>query len=137
MFEKLLKFYIEKLLHIFVECDLFFCQARCFQNGGIIAGESGKRRKLGRAVMHGHLRMCFGNVVRKMDDIAVVWFHALCPPIWLLRSLAVAPSSRFIALSTAFLPNFFGWKASPPAAFAHAPGQQRRPSVFVLLLHNL
>ena len=47
MFEKLLKFYIEKLLHIFVECDLFFCQARCFQNGGIIAGESSKGRKLG------------------------------------------------------------------------------------------
>ena len=45
MFEKLLKFYIEKLLHIFVECDLFFCQARCFQNGGIIAGESSKGRK--------------------------------------------------------------------------------------------
>lgn len=72
MFEKLLKFYIEKLLHIFVECDLFFCQARCFQNGGIIAGESSKGRKLGCAVMHGHLRMCFGNVVREMDDIAVV-----------------------------------------------------------------
>ena len=72
MFEKLLKLYVEKLLQIFVECDLFFCQACCFQNGGIIAGESGKGRKLGRAVMHGHLRMCFGNVVREMDDIAVV-----------------------------------------------------------------
>ena len=34
MFEKLLKLYVEKLLQIFVECDLFFCQACCFQNGG-------------------------------------------------------------------------------------------------------
>ena len=39
--------------------------------------------------------------------IVVCAFHALCPPICALRSLAVAPSSRFIPLRIAFLPNFF------------------------------
>ena len=33
--------------------------------------------------------------------------YALCPPICALRSLAVAPSSRFIALRMAFFPYFF------------------------------
>ena len=36
-----------------------------------------------------------------------VAFYALCPPIWLFLSFAVAPSSRFIPLRIAFLPYFF------------------------------
>lgn len=33
--------------------------------------------------------------------------YALCPPICALRSLAVAPSVRFMPFNIAFLPNFF------------------------------
>ena len=82
MFEKLLKLYVEKLLQIFVECDLFFCQACCFQNGGIIAGESGKGRKLGCPVMHGHPGVLLGHGMGQVDDVVVGSSHALWPPIW-------------------------------------------------------
>ena len=39
-----------------------------------------------------------------IDNIIVIVCHALCPPICLLRSLAVAPSSKFSPLRMAFLP---------------------------------
>ncbi len=44
------------------------------------------------------------DVMRQIDNIVVVVGHALCPPICLLRSLAVAPSSKFRPLRIAFLP---------------------------------
>ena len=42
------------------------------RKGGAVTGERRKGRELRRAVGHRHLRPCFGNVVREMDDIAVV-----------------------------------------------------------------
>ena len=51
--------------------------------------------------------------MRKVDDVLVripfsLPVHssspALCPPIWPFRSMVVPPSSRFMALSIAFLP---------------------------------
>ena len=55
-----------------------------------------------------HSRMSGRGRTRHIDHIVVVSVdHALCPPICLFRSIAVAPSSRFMPLTMAFFPNFF------------------------------
>lgn len=41
-------------------------------NSGGISGQRCKRGKLCRSVMHWHLWVCFGNMVRKMQDLLVV-----------------------------------------------------------------
>ena len=66
--------------------------------------QCGERRKLGCTVPHRHLRMTLRYVMRQINNIVVVIHYALCPPICLLRSMAVAPSSKFRPLRMAFLP---------------------------------
>ena len=85
----------------FVKEFIFLC--RIF-DGIIITNQCGKGRKLGCAVPHGPLWVMLRYVMRLVDNILVVVSHALCPPICLLRSLAVAPSSKFKPLRMAFLP---------------------------------
>ena len=51
--------------------------------------------------------MFFRYVVRQVDDVLIFVIHALCPPICLLRSLAVAPSAKLVPVSMEFLPYLF------------------------------
>ena len=76
-------------------------------DGIIIAGQCSKGRKLGCTVPHRHPRMMLWLVMWQIDDIVVMIHYALCPPICLLRSLAVAPSSKFRPRRMAFLPKRF------------------------------
>ena len=78
-----------------------------FLNGCIIASQCGKGRKLGCTVPHRHPWMMLWLVMWQIDDIVVIVGHALCPPICSLRSLAVAPSSKFRPRRMAFLPKRF------------------------------
>ena len=73
-------------------------------DGIFVTGQCGKGCKLGCSVPHRHPRMMFRLIVWQIDNIVVIVSHALCPPICLLRSLAVAPSSKFSPLRMAFLP---------------------------------
>lgn len=63
----------------------------------LVPGDGGEGGELGGSVVHGHGRVFFGFVVRTVDDIQVggdVVVHALCPPIWLWRSMALDSSVR-------------------------------------------
>ena len=91
-FLKMLQFCIDARDLALVELDAPVRQPTCFRDGGVVAGEGGKRRKLRRAVMQRHARMVLRGRMREVNDIVVFAAHALCPPIWPLRSRAVAPS---------------------------------------------
>ena len=52
--------------------SFFFALPLSLLNSGGISGQRCKRGKLCRSVMHWHLRVCFGNMVRKMQDLLVV-----------------------------------------------------------------
>ena len=67
-------------------------ESSCLRYGSTVAGKGCKRRKLRSPIMERHPRMRLRLRVRQSDDIVVISIHALCPPIWLFRSLAVAPS---------------------------------------------
>ena len=89
-------------------------------DSGIVACNSCKGRKLSGTGCHRHPWMSLRLVMRQVDKIVAFCTHnggskfftfhyslftyALCPPIWLLRSLAVAPSSKFRPRRMAFLP---------------------------------
>ena len=60
--------------------------------GSVVAGQGCKGGKLRRAVVQRHARMVLRGRMREVNDIVVFAAHALCPPIWPLRSRAVAPS---------------------------------------------
>ena len=64
-----------------IKLDAPVRQPACFRDGGVVAGEGGKGRKLRRAVMQRHARMVLRGRMRKIDDIVVFAAHALCPPI--------------------------------------------------------
>lgn len=92
-------------------------------DGGIVARQRGKGSELRRTVVERHLRVPLRHMVRQVDDIVVGRFHALCPPICSLRSLPVAPSSKFSPFNMAFLPNCFLISAPPPAPSAPSPAR--------------
>ena len=71
--------------------ELGIGQAGGFRDGGIVARKRREGGELRRARGHGHARMVLRLVVRQADYV-VVARHALCPPIWRLRSRCVAPS---------------------------------------------
>ena len=77
---------------VFVQNDPAIRQPPCFRNGGAVASEGCKRRKLRSPIMERHSRMRLRLRMRQADDIVIISVHALCPPIWPFRSLAVAPS---------------------------------------------
>ena len=74
---------------------------------GLHGSTSTSSGKLGCTVPHRHPRMMLWLVMWQIDDIVVMIHYALCPPICLLRSLAVAPSSKFRPRRMAFLPKRF------------------------------
>ena len=75
-----------------IKLDAPIRQPSHFRDGGVVAGEGGERRKLRRAVMEGHSRMFWRIRMGQMDNVFIFSAQALCPPICLFRSLAVAPS---------------------------------------------
>ena len=75
-----------------IKLDAPIRQPSHFRDGGVVAGEGGERRKLRRAVMQRHAWVVLRGRMRELNDIVVFAAHALCPPIWPLRSRAVAPS---------------------------------------------
>ena len=87
----------------------------CFPDSILMPRKSRKRRKLRRPVLNRHLRMICGCRMLQMDNIFIFVCcfdiidvthitYALCPPIWRLRSMVVAPSSKFMPFNMAFFP---------------------------------
>ncbi len=97
----------QSALHALIQLYPFTRQPRGFADGVAIAGQRGERRKLRRAIRNRHVRARRGDMVRQIYDVVIRLRHALCPPIWRLRSIAVAPSFRFIPRKMAFFPCFF------------------------------
>jgi len=95
--------------------ELIHGTLRLLPYGIMIAVKGRERRKLGRAVEHRHWLMICRYVMRMIYYVTVVFhncnchclYQALWPPIWLFRSTAVAPSSKFRPLRIAFLPKRF------------------------------
>ena len=69
-----------------------------------------------------------------MCGVALACFsdYALCPPIFPFRSMAVAPFSRFMPLSSAFLPYLLLMASAAAAAFAPARVRPALPPAFLL-----
>lgn len=62
-----------------------------------------KRGELGGTCLHAHATSPGRIPMWQLDDI-FVFVHLRCPPIWLLRSRPVAPSSKFTPFRRAFFP---------------------------------
>ena len=86
------------IIHLFLKQFLILlCR---LLDGLFIARQGSKGSKLGSTVPRRHLRMTLRYMMWQVDDIVVIIHfqlsisksYALCPPICLLRSLAVAPS---------------------------------------------
>ena len=91
-FLKMLQLRVDARDLALVELDAPVRQPTCFRDGGVVAGQGCKGGKLRRTVLERHPRMVLRGRMREVNDIVVFAAHALCPPIWPLRSRAVAPS---------------------------------------------
>ena len=78
-----------------------------FFNRVVITRERCEGGKLRRPVRHGHPGMPLRGGMRQVDDVVIGSAHALCPPICRFRSLAVAPSWKFMPFRMAFFPKRF------------------------------
>ena len=87
-----LQFRVHSRHFIFVHFYTLIRQPPGFRNGGAVTSQSGKGRELRRTVMEGHSRMFWRIRMGQMDNVFIFSAQALCPPICLFRSLAVAPS---------------------------------------------
>ena len=91
-FLKVLQFCVDARDLALIKLDAPVRQPTCFRDGSVVAGQGCKGGKLRRAVVQRHARMVLRGRMREVNDIVVFAAHALCPPIWPLRSRAVAPS---------------------------------------------
>lgn len=77
-----------------------------FSQYRLVAGKGGKGSELRCPGLQTHPGMVFRLRMGQVDNVIVCVGHALCPPICLLRSTAVAPSSKFRPRRMAFFPYF-------------------------------
>ena len=96
-----------------------FCLPFFLSQGVFVVFEGVEGAELGCPVDPGHVRMAGGDVVRQVYDIAVIsrsvmishlcFLHpySLCPPCVSFRWRPVAPSSKLVPRTTAFLPKRF------------------------------
>ena len=103
-FKQIPQLFIQYGFFIFREFRPFPSDAGCFPDGRSITRQGLKGLKLRRPVQHGHSGMSGGGGTGQIDDIVICAAQALCPPILLFCSAAVAPSTRFVPFKMAFLP---------------------------------
>ena len=105
------QFLVQLFSGVLIQLNLLLRQPGALIDRVLIPRQRSKRGKLCRTVCQRHLRMTAGDMVRQRNNVLIFrysgFLHALCPPIWLLRSTVVAPSCRFVPFRMAFFPYFF------------------------------
>ena len=92
--------YVEKICAI----ENMFYWTPIFSNSFFITKKGCERCKLYSSIIKAHPWMSFRDMMREIDYVIILSYHALCPPICLLCSRAVEPSSKFNPRNSEFFP---------------------------------